>query len=33
MIRSAPSSEEREVVRRQPQWLALLESGGASEED
>ncbi|NAS64186.1 sugar ABC transporter substrate-binding protein, partial [Pseudomonas syringae pv. actinidiae] len=33
MIRSAPSSEEREVVRRAAQWLALLESGGASEED
>ncbi|KPW93306.1 MULTISPECIES: FecR domain-containing protein [Pseudomonas syringae group] len=33
MIRSAPSNEEREVVRRAAQWLALLESGGASEED
>lgn len=33
MIRSAPSSEEREVVRRAAQWLALLESGDASEED
>ncbi|KAA8697821.1 PupR protein [Pseudomonas caricapapayae] len=33
MIRSTPSSEEREVVRRAAQWLALLESGGASEED
>ncbi|RML39087.1 PupR protein [Pseudomonas syringae pv. ribicola] len=33
VIRSAPSSEEREVVRRAAQWLALLESGGASEED
>ncbi|MBA1228876.1 DUF4880 domain-containing protein [Pseudomonas viridiflava] len=33
MIRSAPSSEEREVARRAAQWLALLESGGASDED
>ncbi|NAT17314.1 sugar ABC transporter substrate-binding protein, partial [Pseudomonas syringae pv. actinidifoliorum] len=33
MIRSAPSSEEREVVPPAAQWLALLESGGPSEED
>ncbi|UZJ58338.1 FecR domain-containing protein [Pseudomonas sp. KU26590] len=33
MIRSAPSNEEREVVRRAARWLALLESGSASEED
>ncbi|CAM3364392.1 sugar ABC transporter substrate-binding protein [Pseudomonas floridensis] len=33
MIRPAPSSEEREVARRAAQWLALLESGGASDED
>lgn len=33
MIRSAASDEEREVVRSAAQWLALLESGGASEQD
>nr|WP_304665096.1 FecR domain-containing protein [Pseudomonas tremae] len=33
VIRSAPSNEEREVVRRAAQWLALLESGGANEAD
>lgn len=33
MIRPAPSNEEREVVRKAAQWLALLESGGASDED
>jgi len=31
--RSAPSNEEREVVRSAARWLALLESGSASEED
>lgn len=33
MIRSAPSNEEREVVRNAARWLALLESGRASEKD
>lgn len=33
MSRSAPSNEEREVVRSAARWLALLESGSASEED
>lgn len=33
MSRSAPSNEEREVVRSAARWLALLESGRASEED
>lgn len=33
MIRSSPSGEEREVIRSAAQWLALLESGHASEED
>lgn len=33
MTRSAPTNEEREGVRRAAQWLALLESGGATEED
>ena len=33
MSRSAPSKEEREVVRSAARWLALLESGSASEED
>lgn len=33
MIRSSPSNEEREVIRSAARWLALLESGSASEED
>lgn len=33
MIRPAPSSEEREVARRAAQWLALMESGDANEDD
>lgn len=33
MIRPAPSSEEREVLRSAAQWLALLESADANDED
>ena len=33
MIRPAPSSEDREVARRAAQWLALMESGDANEDD
>ena len=33
MTRVAPSDETREVARAAAQWLALLESGGASDED
>ncbi|WP_130910176.1 FecR domain-containing protein [Pseudomonas sp. Sample_9] len=32
-MRVAPSDETREVARAAAQWLALLESGGASDED
>jgi hypothetical protein len=32
-MRVAPSEETREVARAAAQWLALLESGGASDED
>lgn len=32
-MRPAPSSEAREVARAAAQWLALLESGTASEDD
>lgn len=32
-MRVAPSSEERDIVRKAAQWLALLESGDASEDD
>ncbi|MBC3953745.1 FecR domain-containing protein [Pseudomonas triticifolii] len=33
MIRQAPSSEAREVARSAAKWLALLESGGANDDD
>lgn len=33
MIRPAPSNEDREVARRAAQWLVLLESGGANDDD
>lgn len=33
MIGSAPSAEARQVVRAAAQWLALMESGSASERD
>ncbi|MFK3798885.1 FecR domain-containing protein [Pseudomonas sp. NPDC088444] len=33
MSRTAPSHDERDVVRQAAQWLALLESGDASEAD
>ncbi|MFJ3522873.1 FecR domain-containing protein [Pseudomonas sp. NPDC090203] len=33
MNRAAPAGQEREVVRKAAQWLALLESGDASEAD
>lgn len=33
MSRPAPSSEDREVARRAAQWLALLESGYANDDD
>jgi len=33
VTRVAPSDEAREVARAAAQWLALLESGGASDED
>ncbi|WP_162863704.1 DUF4880 domain-containing protein, partial [Pseudomonas viridiflava] len=33
MIRQSLSSEDREVARAAAHWLALLESGGASDED
>ena len=32
-MRAAPSDDVRQVARAAAQWLALLESGGASEED
>ncbi|WP_246890085.1 DUF4880 domain-containing protein, partial [Pseudomonas chlororaphis] len=32
-MRSAPSSETREVARAAAQWLALLESGAANADD
>lgn len=32
-MRAAPSNEERDIVRKAAQWLALLESGDASEDD
>ncbi len=32
-MRVAPNDETREVARAAAQWLALLESGGASDED
>lgn len=33
MSRAVPSSEAREVARAAAQWLALMESGSASEDD
>ncbi|HEY0288221.1 MAG TPA: FecR domain-containing protein [Pseudomonas sp.] len=33
MIRSTPSTEDREVARKAAQWLALLESGDANDDD
>lgn len=33
MRRAAPSSETREIARAAAQWLALLESGAADEDD
>lgn len=33
MINPAPSAEARQVARAAAQWLALLESGGATEQD
>ncbi|WP_110950242.1 FecR domain-containing protein [Pseudomonas bohemica] len=33
MSRAALSSEERDVLRKAAQWLALLESGAASDDD
>ncbi|PMZ38645.1 sugar ABC transporter substrate-binding protein, partial [Pseudomonas sp. GW247-3R2A] len=33
MIGSAPSADARQVMRAAAQWLALMESGTANEQD